>query len=102
MVIPSRQDNLPNTGLETHACGTPIVAFNTGGMPDIVDERVTGPLAEPFDSASLASCIRWVLEDKQRRRALGAAARERAERLWNPEQVARLYREVYEGAKVRS
>ena len=59
MVIPSRQDNLPNTGLEAHACGTPVVAFNTGGLPDIVDDRVTGALAEPFDPASLSSCIHW-------------------------------------------
>ena len=41
MVIPSRQDNLPNTGLEAQACGTPVVAFNTCGLPDIVDDRVT-------------------------------------------------------------
>lgn len=98
MVIPSRQDNLPNTGLEAHACGTPVVAFNTGGLPDIVDDRVTGALAEPFDPASLASSIRWVLEDEQRRQALGAAARERAVRLWNPACIAGLYSEMYENA----
>ena len=97
-VIPSRQDNLPNTGLEAHACGTPVVAFNTGGLPDIVDDRVTGALAEPFEPASLAAVIRWVLEDPSRRRALGAAARERAERLWAPARVAGLYAEAYEGA----
>jgi nucleoside-diphosphate-sugar epimerase len=66
-VLPSRQDNLPNTGLEAHACGTPVVAFNTGGLPDIVADRVTGALAEPFEPASLAAAIRWVLEDPPRR-----------------------------------
>jgi glycosyltransferase involved in cell wall biosynthesis len=102
MVIPSRQDNLPNTGLEAHACGTPVVAFNTGGLPDIVDDRVTGALAESFDPASLAVSIRWVLEDTTRRRALGAAARCRAEDLWDPVRVVGLYTEVYRNAILRS
>jgi glycosyltransferase involved in cell wall biosynthesis len=94
-VIPSRQDNLPNTGLEAHACGTPVVAFRTGGMVDIVDDQITGALADPFDPLSLAAAIRWVLEDPQRQRQLGAAARQRAERLWDPARVAGLYAEVY-------
>jgi glycosyltransferase involved in cell wall biosynthesis len=94
-VIPSRQDNLPNTGLEAHACGTAVVAFRTGGLADIVADRSTGALAEPFDPSSLASAIGWVLEDSQRRRQLGAAARQRAERLWDPARVAGLYAEVY-------
>jgi glycosyltransferase involved in cell wall biosynthesis len=64
-VIPSRQDNLPNTGLEAHACGTPVVAFATGGLVDIIDPEITGSLAEPFDPISLAAAIRWVLEDPQ-------------------------------------
>ena len=94
-VIPSRQDNLPNTGLEAHACATPVVAFRTGGLVDIVADRVSGALAEPFDPLSLAAAIRWVLEDPQRRRQMGAAARQRAERLWDPARVASLYAEVY-------
>ncbi len=98
MMIPSRQDNLPNTGIEAHACGTPVVAFHTGGLPDIVADRVTGALAEPFEPASLAAAIRWVLEDPQRRQQLGAASRSRALQLWHPARVAGLYAEVYQQA----
>jgi glycosyltransferase involved in cell wall biosynthesis len=97
-VIPSRQDNLPNTGLEAQACGTPVVAFSTGGLVDIVADRCTGALAEPFDPSSLAASIRWVLEDPHRRHRLGVAARQRAERLWDPARVAGLYVEVYRSA----
>jgi glycosyltransferase involved in cell wall biosynthesis len=94
-VIPSRQDNLPNTGIEAHACGTPVVAFRTGGLIDIVDDRITGALAEPFDPASLAASIRWVLEDLPRRKTLGATARQRSERLWDPGRVASMYADLY-------
>ncbi len=94
-VIPSRQDNLPNTGLEAHACGTPVVAFRTGGLPDIVDDHVSGALAEPFDPTSLATAIGWVLADPLRLRQLGVAARIRAEKLWAPAQVVRQYARLY-------
>jgi glycosyltransferase involved in cell wall biosynthesis len=95
MVVPSRQEAFGQTASEAHACGTPVVAFCTGGLVDIIDDHITGALAEPFDPVSLAAAIRWVLEDPQRRRQLGAAARQRAERLWNPARVAGLYAEVY-------
>ena len=96
-VIPSRQDNLPNTGLEAHACGTPVVAFRSGGLVDIVDDRITGALANPFDPSSLAESLRWVLEDTERRRRLGEAARCRAETLWNPQRISGLYSDLYKG-----
>jgi glycosyltransferase involved in cell wall biosynthesis len=98
MVIPSRLDNLPNTGLEAHACGTPVQAFNTEGLPNIVADRIIGALAEPFEPASLAAAIRWVFEDPQRHQFLRHAARQRAEELWNAAQVAALYADVYRQA----
>jgi glycosyltransferase involved in cell wall biosynthesis len=97
-VIPSRQDNLPNTGLEAHACGTPVVAFATGGLVDIVDDCVTGALAKPFDPLSLASAILWVLEDPKRRAGLSRSSRSRAYQLWHPLRVAAEYVRVYEQA----
>lgn len=95
MVVPSRQEAFGQTASEGHACGTPVVAFNTGGLRDIVVDCVTGALADPFEPASLAAAIRWVLNDPQRRQQLGAAARSRAERLWKSERVAGQYAEVY-------
>jgi glycosyltransferase involved in cell wall biosynthesis len=98
MVIPSRQENLPNTGLEAHACATPVVAFNTGGLSDIVADHISGALAEPFEPTSLAAAIRWVLEDPHRHQSLRRAARQRAEELWNPARVAVLYADCYRQA----
>ncbi|QNI83316.1 hypothetical protein SynRS9907_02488 [Synechococcus sp. RS9907] len=95
MVVPSRQEAFGQTASEAQACGTPVVAFSTGGLVDVVDDRMTGCLAEPFDPASLAEAIHWVLVDPQRRLKLGMAARQRAERLWQPARVAGLYADVY-------
>jgi glycosyltransferase involved in cell wall biosynthesis len=50
------------------------VTFSTGGLPEIVQDRITDALAEPFEPASLAAAINWVLQDPQRRRQLGAAS----------------------------
>lgn len=95
MVVPSRQEAFGQTASEAQACGTPVVAYRTGGLQDAVDHHVTGVLAEPFDPASLAASIRWVLEDPLRRQELGAAARRRTQRLWDPVRVAGLYAELY-------
>ncbi|MBP0028071.1 glycosyltransferase family 4 protein [Roseofilum sp. Guam] len=65
-VAPSIQDNLPNTILESLACGTPAVAFNIGGMPDMIEHQQNGYLAQAFEIKDLAQGIRWVLEDKER------------------------------------
>ncbi|CAK6687493.1 D-inositol-3-phosphate glycosyltransferase [Synechococcus sp. CBW1107] len=98
MVVPSRQEAFGQTASEAHACGTPVVAFKTGGLPDIVDDRVTGALAVPFEPFSLASAISWVLEDSTRLHSLGTAARARAELLWHPQRVAEMYAKVYQRA----
>ncbi|UJL34102.1 glycosyltransferase family 4 protein [Cylindrospermopsis raciborskii Cr2010] len=95
MVIPSRQDNLPNTGLEAHACGTPVIAFNIGGLPDIVEHLKTGYLAKAFNADDLALGIEWVLCDHSRLSDLGLAARERAVGRWANHLIADQYCKVY-------
>lgn len=61
-VAPSRQDNLPNTVVEASTCGVPTVAFDIGGMSDIVTDGETGVLAPAFDTAALAAGIHQMLQ----------------------------------------
>jgi glycosyltransferase involved in cell wall biosynthesis/tetratricopeptide (TPR) repeat protein len=61
-VIPSLEDNLPNTALEALACGTPVVGFRTGGIVDIVEHLHTGFLADKADPKQLAEGIQWIME----------------------------------------
>lgn len=95
-VAPSIQDNLPNTVMESLACGTPVVASNVGGIPDMVEHEVNGYLAKAFDTCDLAQGIQWVLEDPERSERLGKAAREKAVREYSLEIQARRYLNLYE------
>lgn len=61
-VIPSLMDNYPNTILESLFCQTPVVAFNIGGIPDLVIHQKTGYLAEYKNDKDLSDGIKWVLE----------------------------------------
>jgi glycosyltransferase involved in cell wall biosynthesis len=97
VAVPSRLEAFGQTASEAHACGTPVVAFNTGGLADIVAHRETGYLAEPFDVQDLATGIEWVLGAKTAGPNLIAAARERACFLWDSPVVARQYAELYAG-----
>lgn len=98
MVIPSRQDNLPNTGVESLSCGTPVVAFNTCGLPDIVSHQVTGYLARPFNTEDLAAGIEWVLADSGRHDDLSRNARTQAVERFSEAVVVSQYLAVYEKA----
>lgn len=60
-VIPSLEDNLPNTVIESLGCGVPVVGFSTGGIPEIVEHRKTGYLVETGDVDGLIEGIKWVL-----------------------------------------
>jgi len=65
-VAPSLADNFPQTILESLACNTPVVAFDTGGIPDMVNEK-TGYLAKYKDSNDLAYGINLILSEKEKR-----------------------------------
>ncbi|OOC47842.1 glycosyltransferase family 4 protein [Thioalkalivibrio versutus] len=97
LAIPSRQDNLPNTGVESLACGTPVIAFDTCGLPDIVSHRENGYLAKAFDAADFAEGVRWVMQHKPAD-TLRLAARQSAVDCFSPGVVVPQYLEVYRQA----
>ncbi len=70
-ILPSREDNLPNTMLESLSCATPVLAFRAGGMPDLIKEGFTGYLAEPFRPESLAAELRKAWKNQEERTAFG-------------------------------
>jgi glycosyltransferase involved in cell wall biosynthesis len=74
-VAPSLQDNLPNTVLEANACGLPSVAFDIGGMADLIEHRVSGWLAAAGDAAALAEGLAHALQQPAWRAEAGRAAR---------------------------
>jgi glycosyltransferase involved in cell wall biosynthesis len=77
-VLASFQEGLPNAVLEAMASGVPVVATAVGGVPELVDDGVTGLVVPPGDPAALAGAIDALAGDAALRVRLGAAARQAA------------------------
>jgi glycosyltransferase involved in cell wall biosynthesis len=93
---PSVQDNLPQTVMESLACGTPTAAFRVGGIPEMIDHMENGFLAGFKDSQALAYGIEWILENSERYSNLSAAARLKAQQHYDIEKVSSQYVELYQ------
>lgn len=93
-VLPSLEDNLPNTISESLTCGTPVVAFNTGGVPEMIIHEKTGFLAEKGDSSSLAEGI-FRMFSNPAMNEMKDNCRETAVRMFSNETVASQYRSLY-------
>ena len=92
-VVPSREDNMPITAMESQSCGTPVVAFRIGGLPDIINPAASGFLAEPENTHDLAQGIMHVLSQDLR-----ASTRQHALDAWSPEVVVPQLLAVYASA----
>lgn len=90
---PSMQDNLPNTLVESLACGTPCVAFNLGGMPDLIIHQSTGYLAPAYDSIQFAEGLVHILQ--QPRDTIRTSCRTHAESNYSENTVATRYLALY-------
>ncbi len=94
-VLPSREDNQPQTGLEAMACGTPVVAFRAGGIPEYVLDGVTGFIAPVGDESALARKIISLLANDQLRHTFGINARNVIEQTHTADRQAHEYMELY-------
>lgn len=95
MIVPSIQESFGQTAIEAMACGTPVVAFNTTGLKDIIDHKENGYLAEPYECYDLANGIIWALNDAERLRNLSYRARDKVAKYFDIARVSQMYLKLY-------
>ena len=96
-MLPSLEDNLPNTIMEAMACGVPCVGFNVGGIPEMIDHRKNGYVAEYRNAADLAEGMAWTLSP-ERYEGLCHDAVRKVTSTYSQQSVALKYIEVYNQA----
>jgi glycosyltransferase involved in cell wall biosynthesis len=102
-VAPSIQENLPNMVMEAMACGVPCVAFDIGGMPDMIEHRKTGYLARPYEPEDLAEGMSWIMTDIGRKHELSTSCRRKVIDNFSESRIANryisLYKDILKGRK---
>lgn len=93
-VIPSLEDNLPNTILESLSCVTPVVGFNIGGIPNLIEHKINGYLAKYKSSEDLAQGIYWIYKNNQNN-WLGKNGRDKIVKNNNNDIIAKQYIDLY-------
>ncbi|MCZ6602194.1 MAG: glycosyltransferase family 4 protein [Planctomycetota bacterium] len=96
VLIPSLFEGLPLVLLEAMATARPVVATRVGGIPGVVEDRVTGHLVEPGDPIAMARRVEEIVGDPKRAARLGEEARRRVKSLYSWERVADRYLAILE------
>jgi glycosyltransferase involved in cell wall biosynthesis len=94
-VIPSIEDNFPNTAVEAMACGTPVVGYDVGGLSDIIRPGLTGDLVPQGQYEALRTALVALLGNEERLAMMGQNCRSVAEEEYGIERQARSYLELY-------
>jgi glycosyltransferase involved in cell wall biosynthesis len=98
-VLPSFSEGLGRVVFEAMASATPVVGSRVGGIPDMVEDGVTGFLVPPGDDEMLAAKLRWLLEHPAEAKVMGERARAAAERLFSTEAYLRGYQQLFATAR---
>jgi len=96
-VLPSLSENLPNTIMEAMACGVPCVGFKVGGIPEEIDHKKNGYVAEYRNAGDLARGISWILSEADYK-ALSEDAIYKVVQNYSQQSVAMKYLDVYHQA----
>lgn len=96
LVVPSTEEGLGLVAVEALLCQTPVVAFRSGGIVDIVRDGATGLLAPAGDVDALAARLDQIVSEPALARRLGAAGRAHVEARFTPQAAAAQYRAVYD------
>jgi len=94
-VLPSLEDNLPNTILEAMSCGTPVVAFDVGGVPDIVSDNVTGRIVPKGDVTQLGEAILYMVVNSDRRKSMEKSCRNHIVDQYSLKKQAQQYTDLF-------
>ena len=95
-IFPTRADNLPLVLQESMACGTPMVSFKIGGVPDLVRHNITGYLAQPENAEDFCNGIVKLLEDEQLRQTMSENCRAIAINEYSLDLQVKQYIELYQ------
>ncbi|RME73336.1 MAG: glycosyltransferase [Verrucomicrobia bacterium] len=93
---PTRADNFPLVVLEAMACGTPVVSFRVGGVPELVRNDETGWVAEPEDAEGFGAAVERMLGDARGLRRMSETCRATVEREYRIERQVQAYIDLYE------
>jgi glycosyltransferase involved in cell wall biosynthesis len=97
--LPSFSEGLGRVVVEAMATSTPVIGSRVGGIPEVIQDGVTGFLVPPGDEPALADKIRWVLEHPAETDTMGRNARIFAERFFSTQVYVRGYQQIFEAAQ---
>jgi glycogen(starch) synthase len=98
-VVPSHYESFGLVALEAMACGVPVIAARAGGLPEIVEDGMTGLLVPAGDAPALANAIVSLLKDRRERTQMGSAGRERARTKFSIEENSAANLSLYKDMK---